>query len=99
MWNLAALFEALTVKSLIICTVIVVGGVIGAWIGGKIVGVYPVESAITGGLCMSNAGGSGDIYVLSSADRMELMPFAQVSSRLGGAIVLALQSILASMWL
>lgn len=99
MWNLAALFEALTVQSLIICTVTVVGGVIGAWIGGKIVGFYPVESAITGGLCMSNAGGSGDIYVLSSADRMELMPFAQVSSRLGGAIVLALQSILASMWL
>lgn len=99
MWDLAALFEVLTVQRLAICMVVVLGGVVGGWIGGKLVGFYPIESAITSGLCMSNAGGSGDIYVLSSADRMELMPFAQISSRLGGAIVLALQSILATMWL
>lgn len=99
MWDLAALFRSLNVRNLILCTVTVVGAMVGAWIGGKIVGFYRVESAITAGLCMSNCGGSGDIYVLSSADRMELMPYSQVSSRIGGAIVLAMQSILASMWL
>lgn len=99
MWDLAALFRTLTIRNLILCTITVVGAMIGGWIGGKIVGFYRVESAITAGLCMSNCGGSGDIYILSSADRMELMPYAQVSSRIGGAIVLSLSSILASMWL
>lgn len=66
---------------------------------GKVVKFYPVESAITAGLCMSNAGGNGDIYVLTSANRMELMPFAQISSRIGGAIVLFTQSVLAGILL
>lgn len=99
MFNLASLFEVLTVRNLIICTVVVFGGVFGSWLMGKVVKFYPVESAITAGLCMSNAGGNGDIYVLTSANRMELMPFAQISSRIGGAIVLFTQSVLAGILL
>lgn len=99
MFNLASLFEAFTLRNLIICTIVVFGGVFGSWIMGKIVKFYPIESAITAGLCMSNAGGNGDIYVLTSANRMELMPFAQISSRIGGAIVLFIQSVLAGILL
>ena len=33
------------------------------------------------------------------ADRMNMMSFAQISSRLGGALILVIQSVLASMWL
>ena len=68
----------------------------GAAIVGKWVGFYPVEAGITAGLCMANMGGTGDVAVLSAADRMELMPFAQISSRLGGAIILILGSLLLS---
>ena len=63
---------------------------------GLLVGFYPVEAAITAGLCMANMGGTGDVAVLSAANRMELMPFAQISSRLGGAIILIIGSLMLS---
>lgn len=74
----------------------VLGAIVGSWVIGKLVGFYPIESAITAGLCMSNMGGSGDIATLGAANRMELMPFAQISSRIGGAIIIVIASILPS---
>ena len=59
-----------------------------------IFGFYPVESAITAGLCTTNMGGTGDIAVLSAAKRMELLPFAQIATRICGALILIVASIL-----
>jgi len=64
------------------------------YIGTK-VGFYFIESALTSGLGMADMGGTGDVAVLSAARRMELMPFMQISSRLGGAMVLVLVGIFA----
>jgi len=74
--------------------VTVIGAIVGAGIIGRLVGFFPIDSAITAGLCMSNMGGTGDVAVLSAADRMELMPFSQISSRIGGAFMLILATVL-----
>ena len=52
--------------------------------------MYEVESAIVT-CCHSGLGGTGDVAILSAANRMGLMPFAQISTRIGGAgmVVLA----------
>lgn len=61
---------------------------------GKFVGFYPLESAIAAGMCTTNMGGSGNVAVLSSANRMELLPFAQIVTRSCGALMLTLGGIL-----
>ena len=61
---------------------------------GKLVGFYPLESAITAGMCTTNMGGSGNVAVLSSSHRMELLPFAQIVTRSCGALMLTLGGIL-----
>ncbi|MGT2749638.1 2-hydroxycarboxylate transporter family protein [Streptococcus orisasini] len=51
----------------------------------RFMNMYPIEAAIISA-CQSGMGGTGDVAILSTAERMNLMPFAQVATRLGGAI-------------
>ena len=94
--NLGEVINSLSITYLILCAATVIGAFFGAAFIGKLVGFYPFEAGITAGLCMSNMGGTGDVAVMSAADRMELMPFSQISSRLGGAIILVIGSLLLS---
>lgn len=94
--DLNAVLESLNLTYFVLCLVTCLGAFFGAFLVGKLVGFYSVEAGITAGLCMSNMGGTGDVAVLSAADRMELMPFAQISSRLGGAVILLLGSLMLS---
>ncbi|MDR1545742.1 MAG: 2-hydroxycarboxylate transporter family protein [Deltaproteobacteria bacterium] len=92
--NLHEVVAALTPQYLVLVGVTVLGAIAGAATVGRLVGFYPLEAAITGGLCMANMGGTGDVAVLSAAKRMELMPFAQISSRIGGAFMLVFASVM-----
>src|SRR5438093_4953384 len=51
--------------------------------------MYPIEAAIVNA-CHSGQGGTGDVAILTAADRMQLMPFAQIATRIGGAITVTL---------
>ncbi|MBF4695036.1 2-hydroxycarboxylate transporter family protein [Fusibacter ferrireducens] len=94
MISIQGIIDILSPMYLIVCVATVVGGVLGAGFIGQLVNFYFIESAVTAGLCMSNVGGNGDVAILSASERMNLMPFAQISSRLGGALVLIIQSFL-----
>ena len=92
--DLKQIAMAFSFEYLLLVFIAVIGAIVGSGLVGWLVGFYPIDSAITAGLCMANMGGTGDVAVLSAADRMELMPFAQISSRIGGAMMLILASIL-----
>ncbi|WP_124067651.1 2-hydroxycarboxylate transporter family protein [Clostridium sp. E02] len=94
MIDLGAVAKAVTPMYLLLVFVVVASVSIGAAIGGYFVGFYPVESAITAGLCTTNMGGTGDIAVLSAAKRMELLPFSQIATRICGALILIVASLL-----
>lgn len=94
MIDLGAVAAAVSPMYLLLVFVVVGGVALGAGIGGHFVGFYAVESAITAGLCTTNMGGTGDIAVLSAAKRMELLPFAQIATRICGALILIVASIL-----
>ena len=92
--DLQSVIDSFTIQYILLVTVTVVGSVIGSGIVGRLFGFYPIEAAITAGLCMANMGGTGDVAVLSASKRMKLMPFAQISSRIGGAFMLILATAL-----
>lgn len=92
--DLKELASAISPAYVLICLMTIITVAICAGIGGKIVGFYPIESSITAGLCTNSMGGTGNIAVLSAANRMELIPFAQMATRLGGAMILIISNLL-----
>src|SRR5215469_13603002 len=73
-----------------VATLMAIGAVVGRWLN-----MYPIEAAIINA-CHSGQGGTGDVAILTAANRMQLMPFAQIATRIGGAITVTLVLILLS---
>lgn len=55
----------------------------------RFIGMYPIDTAIVNA-CHSGQGGTGDVAILTAANRMSLMPFAQIATRIGGAITVTI---------
>jgi Na+/citrate or Na+/malate symporter len=62
-----------------VVTIMATGYVVGGWLR-----MYPIDTAIVTA-CHSGQGGTGDVAILTAANRMQLMPFAQIATRIGGA--------------
>ncbi len=83
-----------SIGALIVIIMGILGALFGAMFFGRLVGLYPMETGVTAGLCCCNIGGSGDIAVLSAAKRMNLLAFASISTRIGGALMVIWISLL-----
>lgn len=91
--NFQSFIDALSFTTLCMSIAVIIGCIIGSALLGYLVGYYPIDAAMTGGLCMANMGGSGDMLILTAGNRMELMTYASISSRIGGALVLEISGI------
>ncbi|MDR3515378.1 MAG: 2-hydroxycarboxylate transporter family protein [Azospirillaceae bacterium] len=78
------LLGAFTILNIIviIATVMVLvttGFVVSRWMK-----MYPIDAAVVCS-CSAAQGGTGDVAILSSANRLQLLPFCSIATRLGGA--------------
>ena len=83
------LIAALAPANLITIAATVTTVVAGGFFVGRKVNLYPIEAAIVNAT-HAGQGGTGGVAILTAADRMQLMPFAQIAIRIGGAIVVTL---------
>jgi malate:Na+ symporter len=87
------LTAAFTLGYFAICTTTVLAMIAAGFFVGHWLNMYPVEAAIVTA-CHSGLGGTGDVAILSAANRMGLMPFAQISTRIGGAAMIVIATLL-----
>lgn len=87
------LMDSFSIAYLAICASAVVAMVLSGYFVGKLLNMYPVESGIVTA-CHSGLGGTGDVAILSASNRMGLMPFAQISTRIGGALMVVFATLL-----
>jgi malate:Na+ symporter len=87
------LVAAFTPSYFAVCAASVIAMVASGFCVGKWLNMYPVESGIVTA-CHSGLGGTGDVAILSASNRMGLMPFAQIATRIGGAAMIVSATIL-----
>ncbi len=79
----------------VVATVLALMG--SGFVIGQLLKLYPIEAAIVNA-CHSGQGGTGDVAILTAANRMQLMPFASIATRIGGAITVT-TTLIALSWL
>lgn len=81
---LESVVAVFSVGYVVVCGSIVIAMALSGFFIATRLNMYPVEAAIVTS-CHSGLGGTGDVAILSASNRMSLMPFAQIATRIGGA--------------
>lgn len=98
--NLGSVLELFSdPRFLVLCILCVLLTAVVAGILCYLFGFFFVEGSIMAGLGLADMGGTGDVAVLSAANRMELLPFLTICSRIGGAINMVWLTFLAANFL
>ena len=87
--DLKAVLDVLTWQYVVVVLAVVIVLGLTGFILGKFLNMYQIESAILS-LNQSAMGGTGNVAILATTDRNSLMPFAQVATRIGGAITISI---------
>ncbi len=87
------LVASFNIGYIVICSTSVLAMIASGFFVGKRLNMFPVEAAVVTA-CHSGLGGTGDVAILGAADRMSLMAFAQISTRVGGAIMIVIATFL-----
>lgn len=91
------LVAAFTLPYLLTIAATVMTLIATGFVVGRLIAMYPIDTAVVTA-CHSGQGGTGDVAILTAANRMQLMPFAQIATRIGGAITVTL-TLIALRWL
>ncbi|CAN5349189.1 citrate/malate transporter CimH [soil metagenome] len=83
------LIAAFNLPTLVTIFATVVSLMATGFLTARFVRLHPIEAAIVNAT-HSGQGGTGDVAILTAANRMQLMPFAQIATRIGGAITVTL---------
>ncbi len=83
------LMAAFTIGRLVTIVAMVLTLFASGYFIGRRMGMYPIEAAIVTG-CRASQGGTGDVAILTACDRLQLMPFAQIATRIGGALTVTI---------
>lgn len=94
---LESVVAVFSVGYVVVCGSIVMAMALSGFVIASRLNMYPVEAAIVTS-CHSGLGGTGDVAILSASNRMGLMPFAQIATRIGGASTVITATLLLS-WL
>lgn len=81
---LESVVSVFSVGYVVVCGSVVISMTLSGFFIASRLNMYPVETAIVT-CCHSGLGGTGDVAILSASNRMSLMPFAQIATRIGGA--------------
>ncbi|MFK3724000.1 2-hydroxycarboxylate transporter family protein [Pseudomonas monteilii] len=81
--------SAFTLPTVVTVVSTVFAIMLSGFVVARYIRMYPIDVAIVNA-CHSGQGGTGDIAILTAANRMSLMPFAQISTRIGGALTVTI---------
>lgn len=92
---LESVVSVFSVGYVVVCGSVVMSMALSGFFIASRLNMYPVEAAIITS-CHSGLGGTGDVAILSASNRMSLMPFAQIATRIGGASTVIAATLLMS---
>ncbi|MDR1903241.1 MAG: 2-hydroxycarboxylate transporter family protein [Treponema sp.] len=84
----ASMASVFSFSTIVIIILTFIGAVLGAMFASRLFGLYRYEGALTAAMCSCNIGASGDLQMLTITNRLQLIAFATISTRIGGALML-----------